>query len=208
MDGSMTAQLEVLKTHADDWASSICQGYLPQNLAWVAMQQNIWASLCHPLLACNFSPQEADSVLRAFCEVMLPGLGICRNVSKAVHHAPQSLLGSDLPDVCTEQGVRQIKHFTTNAHLPNLLGSLHHVCLEQANMEVGIGNVLDASCDHFGFLLTDCLIESIWQFISSNKIQLTGHHEHLKLQCIGDQRLMRLFIDSNLWSKRDLLGMN
>ena len=208
MDGSMTAQLDILREKAEDWSKSIREGYLPPNLAWSALRQNIWASLKCPLPACNFSPQEADTVLRSFCKTMLPGLRVCRNVPKALRHAPRSFMGLDLPDVCIEQGIGQLRCFTTNAHLPNLLGSLHRACLEQANVEVGIGNVFDASFAKHGFLLTDSLVKSLWQFVSSCDIEISGDIAAPKLQRLGDEYLMRIFVESNLWSKRQLLGMN
>ena len=115
MDGLMMAQLDILCKKAEDWSASIREGYLPPNLAWSALRQNIWASLRCPLPACNFSPQEADTVLRSFHKMMLPGLCVCCNVPEALCHAPRSFMGLDLPDVCTEQGVGQ-------------LALLHHQC--------------------------------------------------------------------------------
>ena len=208
MDGSMTAQLELLKNKADEWSASIREGYLPRNLAWSALRQNIWASLKYPLPACNFSPQEADSILRCFYKTLLPGLGVCRNIPKAIRHAPRSFYGLDLPDPFTAQGIGQLKYFTTNAHLPNLLGGLHRACLEQANIEVGLGCIFEAPFSTYGFLLTTSLVKSIWEFISMNEIVLEGEIAHPELQRIGDEYLMKIFVESTLWMKRELIGMN
>ena len=208
MDGSMQAQLEVLKERADEWAQGIREGWLPRNLAWAALRQNIWASLKYPLPACTFSPQEADTVLCNFYKTLLPGLGVCRKVSTAVRHAPSSRMGLDLPHVYTEQGIGQLKYFTMSAHLPNLLGSLHRACLEQAHLEVGVDDIFALPFDRYGFLLTGSLVKSMWEFISSHSITLQGDLARPQLQRLGDEFLMPLMVQSGILTTRELVGFN
>ena len=208
MDGSMDAQLTVLQDKAEEWADLIRKGWLPRNLAWAALRQNIWASLKYPLPACNFSPQEADSILRRFYKTMLPGLGVCCNISRAVRHAPRLMMGLDLPHVYTEQGIGQLKYFVIHAHLPNLMGSLHRACLEQANLEVGYPNIFELPFKKYGFLLTDCLTKSIWEFVSNNNIQLKGKTAGPQLQRDGDEFLTKLWVESNAMTQREIIGAN
>ena len=208
MDGSMQAQLDILKARADEWAQGIRKGWLPRNLAWTALRQNIWASLKYPLPACTFSPQEADTVLRSFYKTLLPGLGVCRSVSKAVRHAPSSRMGLDLPHVYTEQGIDQLKYFTMSAHLPNLLGSLHRACLEQAHLEVGVDDVFAKSYEQYGFLLTGSLVKSMWEFVSTHSITLQGDLARPTLQRFGDEFLVPMMVRSGIMTKREILGFN
>ena len=117
-------------------------------------------------------------------------------------------MGLNLPDPHIEQGTGQLHCFATDAHLPNLSGSLHWACLEQANIEVGVSNVLKSCFNCCGFLLTDSLVKTVWEFTSRNDIQLSGDITSPQLQHPGDECLMCVFTESNSFTKRQLIGMN
>ena len=211
LDGSMQAQVAVSKEKADTWAKSIQAKWLPRKLAWTALRQFIWASIRYPLAATNFSKKQADSILTKLYKLMLPGLGICRNVKKCLRHAPKMLFGFHLPSVWVEQGIAQLKYFLTHAHCQSLLGTLYRASLEQAILEVGVGrNLFDLPFDEYGFLMTDnCLIKSIWEFVSGTEsMTLTGPMELPKLQRQGDVFLMEELVNRRALTERELIGFN
>ena len=56
-----------------------------------------------------------------------------------------------------------------------MMGKLLAAQLEQAQLEVGIGiPLLEAPFNQYGFLLMDCWIKGIWEFVSKYDIILTS----------------------------------
>ena len=68
----------------------------------------------------------------------------------------------------------------THGAIDTPTGSLLRASLEQAQLEVGLGiPFLETDFKVYGFLLTDCLWKSTWEFISKYKIRLVNKTQGL-----------------------------
>jgi hypothetical protein len=174
LDGNMTQQIAVLKAKATTWGEQIRDGWVPRNLARKAIDSMIWPSLRYPLTACTLTEAQGAEITQTLYKYALPSLGACRNFPLAYRYAPTSLQGLALPHPYFEQGIQQICLILTHGAIDSPTGSLLRASLEQAQLEIGISTpFLSESFDTYGFLLTDCLWSSIWQFISTHNISLT-----------------------------------
>lgn len=118
--------------------------------------------------------------------------------------------GLALPLVKDYQGIEQIKKLLTHGAITTPTGHFLRTSLESAQLEVGIGSPLfEANYDIYGFLLTDCWIKSLWQFVSRHKIQLRNPNQVLpRLQRLGDDFLMELVIASDQFTEKKLIQIN
>jgi hypothetical protein len=180
MDGNMDAQVALLQTKAEKWGAQIHEGWVPRNLARKAVDTMIWPSLRYPLLACNLTePQGSQITNLLYCQI-LPTLGACRNYPLVYRYAPVSLNGFALPHPYFEQEIDHIGLVLTHGAIDSPTGSLLRASLEQAQLEVGIStSFLSEPFGTYGFLLTDCLWKSIWNFLSAHDISLVNRDQVL-----------------------------
>jgi hypothetical protein len=175
LDGHMSAQMETLRSKANQWGEQIRDGWIPRNLAWKALDMMIWPSLRYPLPASNLTEQQGEQITKAFYRDILPSLGACRNYPTVYRHAPAALNGLALPHPHVEQGIAHVCLVLTHGAIDTPTGSLLRASLEQAQLEVGLGtSFLSAPFELYGFLLTDCLWSTIWRFISKHNIALSN----------------------------------
>ena len=210
LDGSMKAQLSDLKERADSWVDAMEDRTLPRKLAWDALNLYMWSSLRYPLPATTFTEEEAALILRRFYQFLIPTLGACRNIPKALRHAPTSLLGLGLPSPYVEQGSAQIRYLLVHGSIPSFLGDAYRISLEQLQLEIGVSTpVLETSFPRYGHLATDCLLKSIWEFLWKHEIRLRGTATPLPCeQRESDGFLMELITTELRMSKREVLGFN
>lgn len=105
---------------------------------------------------------------------ILPTLGACRNYPLVYRYAPASFNGFALPHPYFEQEIAHIGLVLTHGAIDTPTGSLLRASLEQAQLEVGIGTpFLSKPFETYGFLLTDCLWKTIWEFLSTHDISLS-----------------------------------
>jgi len=210
MDGSMTAQLQDLKERADGWVEAMEDRTLPRKLAWDALNLYIWSSLRYPLPATTFTEPESDLILRRFYQLLIPTLGTCRNIPKAIRYAPTTFQGLGLPNIYVEQGGAQLRYLLMHGSIPSFLGDAYRSSLEQLQLEIGVSEpVLETSFARYGHLATDCLLKSIWEFSWKHQIEIRGTETPLPmLQRESDGFLMELITTEPSMSRRELLGFN
>jgi len=210
LDGNMTAQTESLRERADMWGAQIRDGWIPRNLARKALDTMIWPSLRYPLPACNLSESQGDLIHKLLYRQILPSLGACRNFPLIYRHAPASLQGLALPHAYVEQEISHLCMVLTHGAIDTPTGSLLRASLEQAQLEVGLGiSFLETDFKVYGFLLTDCLWKSIWEFISKYKIRLVNKTQVLPfLQRRNDFFIMEALTGCKQLTPAELISCN
>jgi len=211
LTGSMGAQYKILEDKISQWKLALACGKLPRGLSWRGFRSMIWPSLRYPMAAMTFSPSQGDTLTRQFTTGLLPFLGCVRNFPMALRHSPPAYFGLNLPHVYWEQGTTAISTFLSTFPTTTLTGSLLLACLEQAQLEVGLGTpFLELDFEQFSLLLTPCWLRSVWEFLSYAGISLRSSERtpSLQLQWVGDQYLMDIAFSDPHWSRSDLLTIN
>jgi hypothetical protein len=210
MDGSMTGQLTALCTAVNTYCDKILTGYLPRHLFRTGFDSVISASIRYSLPATTFSLAQAVSITKPLYSLLLPRLGAVRTFPGVFRYAPLSLQGLNLPHLYVEQGIAQLRQVLTHGAISSVTGKLFRVSLELAQLEVGLGSSLfSVSFQHFGFLLSQCWIKSLWEFLSTYQISLSWPDQVLpKPQRTGDSFLMDLFVSSNIFDRPTLISCN
>ena len=173
IDDSMQPQLEVLQSKAEAWGKKVRDGFIPCKLAWTGFCTMLWPALRYPLPATTFTEQEGEEITKQLYKSILPTLGAARTFPLVYRFAPECLQGFGLPHVYVEQEIAHISNLLVHGAIGTLQGDMMTANLEQAQLEVGIRiRLFKASFEHFGFLLTDCLVKSLWKFVSEFGIVL------------------------------------
>jgi hypothetical protein len=211
MDGSMSEQIRILKDKADAWGDKIKMSWLPRDLAHQGKSSMIWAALKYPFPACMITEKEGEMITKELYKCLLPKLGANRNFPNVNCYVPASFQGLELPLIYIEQAIGHLHQILTHGAINTTMGSLTHISLEQGQLEVGIGiPFLEASFEIYGFLLTDILWKTVWEFIwRKHGICLTYPNQFLlTLQHTGDTFIMDLLCSRAKLSQSELLSCN
>jgi hypothetical protein len=100
--------------------------------------------------------------------------------------------GLELPRVIDFQGIAQIQKMLVHGAIPSPMGHFLSISLELAQIKVGTANSIFATdFDDYGFLLMDCWIKSLREFVSRNDITLQNLDQVLlQVQHEGDGFIM------------------
>jgi hypothetical protein len=170
----------------------------------------IWPSLCYPLPACTFTDSQGTKITRQLYKSLLPAMGTCQNFPLVYRHTPTSLQCLALPDPYIEKAISHIHLVLQRSTIDSPTGSLLHASLKQTQLKIGISApFLSTPYETYGYLLTDCLWASIWEFISAHNIALSCTDQVLPTcQCLRDDFIMECLLQLETLSHTDLLSCN
>jgi hypothetical protein len=193
-DGNMNAQFEWMLQTARTWVENIRTGHLPRHLTWQAWKSTIQKTLEYPLTTTTLTEAQCNKLTSVLVQTALPRIGIMQSFPRALVHAPQKMIGLNIPNLYVEQGVahilRLIRYSRSSKHSTGLL--LRHTC-EAMKLELGTNGFLLSNSWELAPLATDSWIKSTWEFAFKNGI---GIHDDLpEFQPIRfhDQLLVPLF---------------
>ena len=170
----------------------------------------LWPALRYPLAATTFTPEEGEAIMIRLYQNILPTLGCARTFPKVYRHGPACLQGLELPSIYVEQEICHIRDLLVHGAISTVQGQITRASMEQAQLEIGLSTpFLSSSFDTFGFLLTDCLLKSLWRFVSEHGIQL------LWKECAVPTRqrefdffLMEELVELHVMSEAELISFN
>ena len=136
------------------------------SLITCALMVSIWASSCYPLPARTLSDKQGQLITKQLYTSLLPKMGANHNFPLVYPHAPASLQGLGLPQLHVQQLISKVQQILVHGVIDTAMGHLLRISLEQAQLEVGISiPFLEASFDHYGFLLMDTWWCSVWELL-------------------------------------------
>jgi len=138
LSGTQKPALMALQAEANSWEVALCTGFIPQPLAWMALQRVIWPSLQYPLAVPSFSMTRALSATSLLYCTLLPCLGVNQCYPLALHHAPVKFHGLGLPHPFWEQGIATLNLFLEFRNTSHPEQSLLQTSLEYLQLEIGI----------------------------------------------------------------------
>jgi len=209
LSGTQKPALMTLQAKANNWELALRQGFIPRQLAWMALQRVIWPSLRYPLAVTSFSMTQALSATSRLYRTLLPRLGVNRFYPLALRHAPAKFNGLGLPHPFWEQGIAALKLFLEFGNTARPEQSLLQTSLEYLQLEIGIGSpILQADFNRWGYLATNCWVKNLWNFVHMAGIQLISNlPTNPPLQRQGDGCLMDSAALQSL-SPQDLAAFN
>ena len=172
-DGNMEGQLEETLEKLDGFVEGFQDGWVPRCMVWLGFRSMIWPSMAFPFAACNFTPQEAETITKTLWKIMISKFGVAKNFPKEYLHVPLSLQGLDFPDVKVEQGIQKIARAWIQGDTGSQMGDLLQMNLEQAQLQVGVGTpLLETLFELFGCLCPQTWVKGLWEFMSTHGISL------------------------------------
>jgi hypothetical protein len=82
--GNETAQLNYLRSVAEEWGDKARTGHLPRPAAWLNLTTSVLKTLQYPLPATTFTEKECTAIMAPILAAGLPTSGICRNFPRAL----------------------------------------------------------------------------------------------------------------------------
>jgi hypothetical protein len=217
--GCYAKQVDVLLDTIQTWTTRVSTGKLPAKWAWVSYSHQLWAKLRNGL-GTNGSPledllniEEAEGSrqlvegdkdtgarrysLRALYRIMLPNLGINRNIRFGWRHLLPSFGGVGLRRLVTETIIARVNLFIQHFGATSAVGTSLMISLEHLQLEIGTdGCPLELPYHPLGPLTTPCWCRSLWEGLSFYKFTLVLDYPKIPARREGDQLLIDLFLAS------------
>jgi len=173
LSGNSTPAAQALKEKAQKWITALQSGFLPRHMTWTALKCVIWPSLRYPLCVTTMSPCQLQQATAKLFQAILPKLGTNRNYPMALRSALPLHHGLGLPNPVWEQGIMAIKLFLEHANTSRMENTLIMTSMEYMQLQIGSSlPVFDTNFSKWGFLAEPTWITSIWEFLSTHRIQL------------------------------------
>ncbi len=206
----MGPQFSHLCQQANSIADTFAAGHLPHNTAWLSLTTMLWPSLHYSLRVTSFSETQSLQITQKLYLGLLPKLGIACSFPLSLCHAPNSLFGLGLPSILWEQGIAALWLLLKCGNGPLVAGSLFLTSVEQAQLEVGsITPFYQLPFQQYGFLLTNCWLKSLWNFLASAGLHLqSSNGSGLHLQCKQDVCLMDSLVSLAAFTPASLQAFN
>ena len=123
-------------------------------------------------------------------------MGIIRSIASIYRYAPRSMNGLGLPHIFVEQGCHHIKSLLSHINTGTKLGISMTAQLEACAIEIGSTNpMFTLPFVHWEYLLTECWMKNIWQFIDKYGIEIRGNYERPQSNREKDIGLMDIIMD-------------
>jgi len=206
----MGPQFSHLCQQADSIADAFAAGHLPRNTAWLGLTTMLWPSLSYSLPVTSFTETQSLQITWKLYQGLLPKLGVAHSFPLSLCHAPNCLFGLGLPSILWEQGIAGLRLLLECGNGPSVAGSLLCTSVEQAQLEVGsIMPFYQLPFQQYGFLLTNCWLKSLWNFLSSAGLHLqSSNGSSLHLQCEQDVCLMDSLVSLAAFTPASLQAFN
>lgn len=177
-DGNTQVQCNKLVEKAIQWANHMRTGVIRTDETWLALQTTIWRTFSYPLNAMNMTPAQCEAIMSPVLQYALPAMDICRNFPRALVFSPMKHAGIGIKHLHTIQEIARLKDIILHTYKKTITGELYSTSMEYLLLELGMGTDLHLiDYKQYHGLVTNCLLKSTWEFISTHNITLTHNIE-------------------------------
>jgi hypothetical protein len=195
--GSMTEEVQYLRSKAEKWAEQVRSGFLKKHEAWYSINLCIMKSIEYPLLATTMSKSQIDYVLAPILRVGLPKMGVCRNISRKLVFSNFKFQGLGMVHPFVLQGLRKLMLMVEQTSSLPLLQHVKQTSWAMTRIESGAGpQFLQQPYSKYNSFITLGWITTIWEFVSRYQIKLQNNTRPLKRRS-KDEYIMHLIVQGN-----------
>jgi hypothetical protein len=210
-DGNQRTQLDEMKKKGLSWADQLSLAHLPPADGFLSLNIHLKPRLCWNLVTVCESPKVVDKALSKVFFKALPYLRVNRNLRTEFRHLPVKYQGLGIFDVNVER--LGLKLFWIQRHwgASSLEGQLLLHSYEAFSIDLGLdGNPFKYSFDRYSYLAeSSSWWKDLWELLAHFGVRLeldkTITFQPFRLD---DKSIMRWFIESNLFSKHQLVRLN
>ena len=210
-DGNQRTQLDEMKKKGLSWADQLSSAHLPPADGFLSLNIHLKPRLCWNLVTVCESPKVVDKALSKVFFQALPYLRVNRNIRTEFRHLPVKYQGLGIFDVNVERLGLKIFWIQRYWGDSGLEGQLLLYSFEAFSIDLGLdGNPFQYSFERYGYLVeSSSWWKDLWELLAHFGIRLdldkTITFQPFRL---GDKSVMRWFIESNHFSKQQLVRLN
>ena len=211
-DGSMTAELDYLKSKVKAWVDKVRVRHLPHHLVWQSLRTGIFKTLEYPLAATTFTSLQCRELCAPLLQVGLSRSHIVRSMPRDVVYGPRTVGGFSLPNLFVEQGLAHVSAFLLfGRSATSITGCLLRASFEYLHLEVGTSICpLQLPFLPWSACAVPSWAKTLWAFCAEYQISLPSvvSPPPPPLLRAGDKFLMDAFWDSGIRSGQTLAQLN
>ena len=194
-----SAQLDLLKTKAQDWANTVRSSLLLPHDALPLLKTTIMKTLEYPMALTTFSAAEWEEVLSPVLMSILPKAGICRTFPRAVVYAPFRFQGLGIPHPFGVQMGKHLDMLLRHSANSTSTGVFLQATLQAHQLETGTSfGIFQQEYCNTAILTSDTWVKRVWKLLDEHRIHVEFDSPPLSLRREGDALLMDLFIDAEV----------
>ena len=190
--GDFSAQIKVMKTKADSFASRILSPRLTAKDIRVFHRSIYIPSMRYGLAAMAVDEEELAPVQSLVIKSILQRMGVQSTIPSAIRHGPPELGGLAIYDLRTEAGLEAVKFFRNAIYADSENGNMLRLNLQYSQLESGVGDSLLERPDLHIPYLTPTWLLSMRQFLFCHNMTITVSGAYsLPLRSDSDQYIMQ-----------------
>ena len=189
--GDHTYHLSQLHNRAYEWLNKIRNGQLPSGYVLMSYYQQLWAGLRYGLGALSNSYSSADSCLGKFDYLLLPYIGVNRNIKKEWRTLHCTFGGIGLLSLPIEQFICRTNTLLQHFNSPSIIGRKLTCSIHLLQLQLGTNNnPFLLPFKKYGHLVPPSWTRSFWESYQHFPIQIHLQHEPIPLPRQNDVTVM------------------
>ncbi len=197
--GGNKDHLKYIQEKASTWTSRMISGHLPNHMAWVAYELQLWPGLCHGLGTMTNDIEAAASALNKTDYKILNILGVASPVTKGLRTLHTTFGGFGLLSIPTEQLICRINMLLQHYHTSTNLSRKLDASLRYLQLQLGMPhNPLTLDYDKWGHLAPLSWVKMLWRLLHHFNIHLHMECQPILLPRERDQVVMEMIVGKAL----------
>jgi hypothetical protein len=204
VDGNDSVHIDQnIKGRTKKWISKMTNGHLSARLGWIAYRFKLWPGIRYGLATLAMPMETAKTALSKENYLMLPFLGINRNVKREWRTLHRAFGGIGMLDLAVEHTICMINIFVQHYGTGTTIALKFRACLETLQLELGcLGNPLTEDYGRYSDLATDSWVKSLWQRLHHFRFSLHIEYDTLPLPRRHDASLVAMFVRGGYSNER------
>jgi len=139
----------------------------------------------------------------------LPRIGVDSHLPLVYRYSPHRYQGLNSLHVEVKQFVENLKIFLFHMSTKTQFAQILKANIQSLQLCIGSNShIFHLSYEKYGFLVPPSWITHLWEMSFSYQIQINGNYEKTHSSRIGDKALMEMIIESDIFSKQEIININ
>jgi len=191
------------------WINNIRSKYLRPHDVYLSAFRSIFKSIEYVLPATSMSESETKLIETKLYKVMLPKMGVARNISLPYRYSPKRYQGLGCLEIRIQQYCEKVQIFLYHANTNTQLGLSIKANLESLHLLIGVNTpIFQLPFQHYGFLGEKTWITHLWEMNDKLGFTLQGLYSRPHITRANDFSLMEKLVSSNIMTAKEIQSVN
>jgi len=206
--GNNEGAMNRMAVKAQEWVDQAKNGKVLRRSMWFMMDVQFWPRVGYGLCGNTASFEQLSNVLqKPYFNVLSTG-GIVKTCKRGIRQLDRGFYGAGCPHPGVECLIEQTNKLLMHFGCRTSVGLFMQTSFELLMVELGISfQPINEAYTRYSNWVTHCWFRSLWEKISLFRLTIDIQNVPLKLPRVGDQWLMRVFIEAGIPQER-LIRLN